>query len=107
MKESKFEFGPISRGIYIALICATILVPAINYKWFLAYAAFLFFLGFGLKPFMEYSGIYDFYIHLKCLAYEKLDKNWLAKRRKEVDLQEQKKRYKNLRVKDPRLPRNW
>lgn len=107
MKEPEIQYGPIARGTYIALICATPLVLVIYPSYLGVYIGLLLFLGVGLKPLLEYSGLYGAYISFTNSIRDRLDRKWIEKRRREVDASERSKKLKNSRVKDPNLPRNW
>ena len=58
MKKTSFEYGPIARGCYFALIVSSIFVFLLKPLWFLYYMLFIFFLGFGLKAFLIHTGIH-------------------------------------------------
>lgn len=107
MREPKFEWGPLPRGIYIGMLWFTIVIGWHFTNLLIYYVPLLIFLGIGLRPFLEISGLYDFF----CALSEKIeDKRWdkiNAKRRKEVQSAERAKKYKNMRYKDPKLPKDW
>lgn len=107
MKEPKFEYGPIAKGVFIALAWGTFLFLAFYPEWLAAYLALLVFLAFGLRPFLERSGIYYAYISLRFRMSEKLNRKWVEKRRKALEAAERSKRLKYRHEKDPKLPKNW
>jgi hypothetical protein len=107
MKEPKFQYGPVSKGIFIALAWGTFLVLAIFPDWLFEYLALLVFLVFGLRPVLVYSGIFSTYSNFRHRTSEKLDKRWVEKKCKEVEAAERSKRLKHQREKNPNLPKNW
>ncbi len=88
MKEPRFEFGTVSRGIYYALICGAALVPLLNYKWLPAYLLMLLFLGLGLRAFLERTGLYALFRFAVDKVNGKLDEKWLHNRRRDVERKE-------------------
>ena len=57
MNNSSFEYGPLTRGIYIALLWFTLIVAVINPYLLLFYVPLLLFLGLGLKSFLIKTGL--------------------------------------------------
>lgn len=106
VKESEFEYGPVAKGIFIALVWGIFLVLAFYPEWLAAHMAFLVFVAVGLRPFLVYPGIYSAYSGLSFLISEKLSRKWVEKGRKEIEAAEEKK-LKYQREKDPKLPKNW
>ncbi|MEW5251119.1 hypothetical protein [Microbulbifer discodermiae] len=107
MKEVEFEYGPVSRGMFHALIALTILVPFIWLDKFLYYLGFLFFLGFGLRSFLRVTGLYRMWTSLECKISDKWHKGLVEKRREEVERRVRNDKYRHIRRKDPRLPKDW
>ncbi len=107
MKEPIFEYGPIAKGFFIALVWGTFLALAFYPEWLIAYLAFLVFLAVGLRPFLEYTGIYSAYTSVSFLIGEKISRKRVEKRRKEVDAAERSKKLKHQRERDSKPPRNW
>lgn len=62
MRERKLEFGPISRGIYLALISVAAVVSIYFPEVFFYYVLALVFLGLGLRPLLERTGLYDLWV---------------------------------------------
>ena len=107
IKEPQFHYGPISQGVFMALVVASTLVHFYAPAYFWGYLAFLAFLGVGLRPFLEVSGLYNVYQALCFWWSERSDRRFVAQRRREVRLQEHAKKYRKQRLRDPRLPKNW
>lgn len=105
--DKEFEFGPIARGMYIALISVAALLPLIAPQYFFHYVAFLAFLGFGLRPFLVKTGLFNLWNSTGSIVQSKWDKNYLEKRAKEIDKKAELEKYRKSRVRDPRLPKNW
>jgi hypothetical protein len=102
-----FEFGPIARGIYIALISVAALVPLVSPNYFIHYVIFLAFLGFGLRPFLVKTGFFSLWNNICIRVREKWDRKYLAKRASDIDRQVELEKYRKSRYRDPRLPKNW
>ncbi len=65
MHEPKFHYGPIAKGVYGGLWPLSILVAIIAIEMLGYYLIFLLFLGIGLRPVLEKTGMYDLYIHIR------------------------------------------
>jgi hypothetical protein len=107
MKTSAFEYGPVSRGIYIALIWLTLPVMFLGFKQFIAYMLFLIFLTFALKPILEVTGLMGAYQSLVASQREKANRRLSTKRFIEIDKRERILKHKRSRIKDSSLPNNW
>ncbi len=107
MDKHKFEYGPLARGTFIALVALSTLVPLISWRYTGYYLAFLIFLAVGLRPLLESSGIYDLYQQLTIAARSKLDKGFLERRSAEIERKARDRKYQQWRRKDPRLPKDW
>ena len=108
MKEKKFEYGPLARGIYRGMISVTLLMPlAIGPINTLIYAGFLLFLGVGLRPLLERTGLHDAISYSRLIIHDKANQGFVEKRRAEVARKVRDEKYRNRRFKDPKLPPNW
>jgi hypothetical protein len=107
MTEEKFEWGPLSRGIYTAMLWFTVLLGWVAADWLVYYVPLLIFLGLGLRPLLEITGLYVLFSGL----LNKVDAaRWTKiteKRRLQIERKTRDKKYKDRRTKDPRLPPNW
>ena len=107
LMEPEFEFGPISRGIYIALICITAVIPLFAPEYFLRYVIFLAFLGFGLRTFLVKTGLYNLWNNVGGILLGKWDRKYLEKRASDIDRGLELEKYRKSRYRDPRLPKKW
>lgn len=105
--DKEFEFGPVARGIYIALISVAALMPLIAPQYFFYYVAFVIFLGFGLRPFLVKTGLYSVWNNIGHFVQSAWDKNYLEKRAEEIEKNAEIDKYRKSRVRDPKLPKNW
>ena len=107
MAKQKWEWGPVAIGLYKALLWLTILVGIFIPRSLLWYAPLMLFLGFGLKPALEVSGLGEFLINLKEKWTAARWKNIEKEARRKVKQKQRDEKYRGQRVKDPRLPKNW
>ena len=109
MREQDFQYGPVARGLYIAMIGLLPLVGILAPGRFMAYAGLLLFLGFGLRPLLEVTGLYRLLIATGLAVQERMDRKFLAQRRREIDRRLRDERYRQSRARDrdPRLPKRW
>lgn len=107
MRKPKFEWGPIPHGIYIGMLWFTIVIGWHFTNLLIYYVPLLVFLGIGLRPLLEVTELYDFF---SAVTQEIDEKRWEkinTKRRREVQNAERIKKFKNMRYKDPKLPKDW
>ncbi len=107
MTERKFEYGPIFSGVYTALLPLAALVALIWPEWILAYLGLLLFLGFGLRPLLEWSGLLERYSDMEATLEESMHRKYVDKKRRQIERTERDKKYKYSHHRDPRLPPNW
>lgn len=107
MNEVEFEYGPVSKGIYIALIALTPLIPVAFPRFSVSYIVFIVFLGFGLRPLLHFSGAYAMWNSCRVYALEKWDRKFLQRHRAKIDRKVRDDAYRKSRVRDPRLPKRW
>jgi hypothetical protein len=107
MPAHRLEYGPLSRGIYIALICLTPLVAIVWWELLAWYLGLLAFLGLGLRPLLEKTGIYAIYQYVASTLHEWLYKDFTEKRRREIEREARRRRYRRFGPEDPRLPKKW
>lgn len=65
------------------------------------------FLGLGLRPLLEKTGIYALYAHVTALIAERRDRKFVETRRREIERKRRRKMYRRFGHDDPRLPKNW
>ena len=103
----EFEFGPLAKGLYIALFCMAVPLLMLFPQYVAAYLASLVVLGLGLRPFLVWSGLYGLWNRTLGGAQRKWDEKYLAERRAEIDRAQELEKYRRSRARDPRLPKNW
>jgi len=107
MNPSDFEFGPVARGIYLAMLWLIPVVALIFSSYFLAYMALLLFLGLFLKSIIRKSGIDSFLWHLFITVDDKIHAKLIRKRIQNIEMKQRDEKYRRWRRKNPKLPRNW
>ena len=107
MPGHKFEYGPLPRGIYIALIWLLVLTAFVLPEWLHWHILLVLFLGLGLRPLLEKTGLYDLYSHVTALIAERWDRKFVETRRQEIERKRRRKMYRRFGNDDPRLPKNW
>lgn len=107
MTGHKFEYGPLSRGIYIALLWLMVLTATIFPELLLWHILLVLFLGLGLRPLLEKSGLYDLYTHVTVSIAERWNRKFVETRRQEIERKRRRKMYRRFGNDDPRLPKNW
>jgi len=107
MATQAFQWGPLARGVYIAMLWLTILVGW-HYTHFLYhYVALLIFLGLCLKPLLVATGLAE---RLSAFTDRVDEGRWARitqRRRAEAARKERDKRYRHRHQKDSRLPDKW
>ena len=107
MTEKQFEYGPLARGIYMALIYFALLIGWVAPGWLFHYAAFLIFLGLGLRPVLEWTGLAWRFQSAMADLEERWYRKRETKRRMQIARRERDKKYKYSHYRDPRLPPGW
>lgn len=107
MTDKHFKYGPIAIGTFVALICLSVVVMFSFPNLLGYYFLFMAFLGLGLRPLIIRTGLNEFFETMLVSTEAGLERNFLKKRRMEIDRQVRDRKYRNKRVKDPRLPKNW
>ncbi len=107
MAEHQFEYGPLTKGIYFGFIATTLLVVLFATSWAIYYILFLLFLGLGLRPLLESTGLYRNFSALTDMAHDRVYRKRYEKRRQEVDREKHNERYRKARTRDPSLPKHW
>ncbi len=103
----KYKYGPISQGIYLALVYMIPVVALVFTDYLFAYIGLLIFLGIGLRLILERLGIYESYTSLWARLSERVNRGRNQKAAKQVDRQNRDAQYKVRRYKDPNRPKNW
>ena len=105
--QREFEYGPVSQGIFLALVCVTPLLLFINPAYMAPYLLFLLFLGLCLRPLLVWTGLHKLWSSTGADIQQGMDRKFVERRRAEIDVQAKLKRFRQSRYRDPRLPRNW
>lgn len=105
--QPEFEYGPFTRGAFIALICLTPLFAILAPAYLIHYFLFLVFLGFGLRPVLVRTGLYAAWQAFEMTVEKKWNRKFLEKRRMEIERKQRDEKYRKSRYRDPRLPKNW
>ena len=103
----EFQWGPVARGLYMALIALGALIALFVTPLFLYYVLFLLFLGFGLRPLLIATGLHRFFGFLSAEVESRRWRKFDEERRREVERKQRDDRYRDKRYRDPRLPKNW
>ncbi len=107
MHEKEFEYGPVARGAYIALIAVLPVLPLVRPGIVLEYLCFLIFLGFGLRPLLQYTGLYQLFHLGGGKLRDRADRKFLQQRRMEIDRKARDEKYRKSHYRDPKLPKRW
>ena len=105
--KREFEYGPVSQGIFIALVCLTPLLHFTAPGYLVPYLLFLLFLGLCLRPLLEWTGLHRLWSSTGADLQEGMDHKFVERRRASINVQVKLKRFRHSRYRDPRLPRNW
>ena len=95
------------RGVYIALLW---FIPFLVWhypQWLWHYVVLMMFLGLGLRPLLEWTGLVLWWQDLVTRLDERLHRKSIAKHRMLVERRERDKKYRYTHQKDSRLPKNW
>ena len=107
MPGHKFRYGPLAKGIYLGMLSAALVVAIYYPDWFPHYLGLLLFLGLGLRPILEATGLHDFFPWLFDRFDSRLNEKKLERRRREIDRRERDKRRRYSHYRDPDLPDRW
>lgn len=107
VRHKQFEYSPLVQGVYRGLACAAVPLPLLGIEVFLAYMAVLLFLGLGLRPLLERTGLYRALGHFLVVFEGKTSKRFLEKRAAEIDRKARDDRHRRRRLKHPDLPKHW
>ena len=107
MNDEILSWGPVARAIYLALLWMTVLFAYLDSSLLFYYVLFLVFLGIGLLPLLEKTGLADV---LNARSHARHEKRWKEVRQKkalEVRRARHAERHKRRRTRDPELPKHW
>ena len=107
MKFETFRWGPVAQGLYIALLWFSVVVSWHFSHWLGYYLLLLVFLGLGLRPLLERTGLYGIAQSLALKTIDKHQDRRLRERRRQIERSERDKKYRQRRKLDPTLPKSW
>ncbi len=107
MSGKKFEYGLFSTGIFTALLWLTPLVGFLIPGFLIHYVFMILFLGFGLRPLIEKTGIYEIYQKITYSINEKMNRKRNQQLQTKLSRKMRDDKLRHSRKKDPRLPPRW
>jgi len=111
--DEDIRFGPVARGIYIALLWMTVLLGAVAADaawaraWLPWHILLLLFLGIGLKPFLKRTGLGRIWLSLMADTQRRRHASHHAEASRQVERKRSDEKLRKTRVRDPRLPKRW
>ncbi|MCG8413320.1 MAG: hypothetical protein MI746_03780 [Pseudomonadales bacterium] len=107
IRHRQFEYSPLLHGVYRGMLWTVIPVALLGWEILVGYVSLLLFLGFGLRPLLELTGLYRLLSHSMVVIQEKTDEKFLKKRAEEIDRKTRDEKYRKRRLKHPDLPKHW
>jgi|TARA_B100001971_G_C17785857_1_gene332047 hypothetical protein len=107
LSKKEIQSGPLSTGIFIALLWLTVLVGVVFPALLIIYIPFLIFVRKGLRPLLEKIGLAKLYGTTVDALEDRRYKKYEEKRRSDIDRKARDKKYRGVRRKNPKLPKNW
>ena len=107
MSEAKFTWGPFARGLYASLMWMTLLVAFFDTSFLYYYIPALVFLGLGLRPLLEKTGMADIALARSQVRHEKRWQKIKQQRAQQLRRDQHAQKQKRKRSKDSELPKNW
>ena len=107
LTEKQFEYSVWAQGTYRGLLWVTLLTPLLGRDVFVAHVFLMLFLGFGLRPLLEKTGLYRLVSHYLLVIRDKSSEKFMAKRVEEIERKQRDEKFRRRRLKHPDLPKNW
>lgn len=107
IRHKQFEYSPLLQGVYRGLMWTILPIALLGREVLIGYVLILLFLGLGLRPLLELTGLYRLLSHSLVIIQEKTDKKFLEKRAQEIDRKMRDDKYRKRRLKHPDLPKDW
>ena len=107
MQEKQFEYSTLAKGSYRGMMWLFPLMLVLGLDVFLAYCALMLFLGIGLRPLLEKTGLYRQVTHYLLVVQEKTSARFMAKHVAEIERNQRDDKHRRRRLKHPDLPKNW
>lgn len=107
-RDTHFEFGPLSRGIFHALLAVALVIPLYFPEYTAHYFFLLLFLGLGLKPLLQATGLNVYWARIEAPFRKRWSERELEAHRRSVEQRVRQDALKKRRHRgDTKLPRNW
>lgn len=107
MNPSDFEYGPIARGSYIAMISVVPVVSLYFPPLFLPYVGLVLLIGLFLKSIIRRSGIDSLLWRIFVSLDDKIHAKLMRKKIQDVEMNRRNEKYRRRHRKDSSLPKNW
>ena len=85
----------------------TLIIPLYSIDWFIWHIALLLFLGLGLRPLLERTGLYRWAVHLHVVTENRINRNFDEQHTKKIERKIRDDRHRSRRNKHPDLPKDW
>jgi hypothetical protein len=111
--DEDIRFGPIARGVYIALTWTTVALgfvagdAAWARAWLPWHIMLLVFLGLGLKPFLKRTGLRRIWLSLMADVQRKRHAPHHAEAARRVERRRRDEKLRKARLRNPELPKRW
>ena len=107
IRRKQFEYGTVATGIYRGLLWVALVIPLYSVEWFMWYLAIMAFLGLGLRPLLERTGLYHWAVHWRVVTENRINRDFDERHVQQVERKMRDDRYRKRRNKHPDLPKNW
>jgi hypothetical protein len=106
MQEHQFEYKLLVKAIYTALLWMSLLINWIYPEHLLPYLLLMLFLGLGLRPLMEITGVVSFFQKIRYRLTESRVKEFREEKERQAQRKIRDDKYRRSRIRDKRLPKN-
>ncbi len=105
--KRQFKYGPLAWGIMVASISISPVINILFPDFLGIYFIIVLVIIFGLRPFLEKTGLYRNLTHFLVLTDDRIHKKFEEKKAREVWQKRRDDSHRKRRRKHPDLPRNW
>ena len=111
--DDEITFGPLARGVYIALVWLTALLCAVAADaawaraWLPWHILLIVFLGLGFKPFLRRTGLHRRWQWLMAEAQKRRHADHHAEAARQVERKRRDEKHRKTRVRHSDLPPRW
>ena len=105
--DDDFQYGLVSRSIFVGLLWLTPLLGFTAPNWVLWHVCLLFFLGLGLKPLFIHTGLRRAWLTWRAHAQQRRHAADHTEASRRVERQRRDDKYRKSRKRDPGLPPGW